>query len=781
MPYIGKQLVRGQNRKLDDISSGFNGSQTTFTLQVASQNVTVGSALQLWISVGGVIQNPLTDFTIAGNQITFTTAPAASLDFFGVIQGDVTDTNTPGDATVTTSKLATGLTVNLADGSAATSSLQLGGTDSGLFSSAADKVNVTTGGVERLEIGDSEVVFNDPSNDVDFRVESNGNANMLFVDAGNDRVGIGASGPKEVIDARGAAVFSGDHATSQNAYGTAHGIMLSSTSNLASIKAVSNGSNDVAIRFIPLSSGSGSEALRIDSSGRLLVGTTSSRSVSSLNSSLQVEGTGGDSSTISVTRNVASAAPPRVVFGKSRGTSVGSNVVVQSGDSLGEISFSGADGTDANSVAATINCKVDGTPGSNDMPGRLMFHTTADGASSPTERLRIDSSGDVLIGTTSGAGNRLYVVDNFTDSFVNPSDSVLRVENANTSGTSTQTSIAFTSKTSSSNADSAIVSQAENGSGNSSLQFWTDTSNGMSEKMRIDSSGRLLVGTSSTSRQSRAIFQGNSGGGQTSEVWFAADTNTPTGGLGNLYFSDNGHNSAAIIACVRDGGTWTSGSSQPVSLQFYTAANGSASPTERMRIDNAGNILLACTTNSGSSDTGVKIGQDNNPWLRIVGNESTGSNFFFSGYNTNATNNGYRIKVRFDGGIENHSANNVNLSDEREKKNIVNLDTKWDKVKSWELKKFHYNDDADTDDLRYGVIAQQIEEHCPEVLSSWIKQNAEDAVLDGEGNVVTPAVPEVVRKGVKEQQMMWMAIKALQEAQARIETLETKVAALEAG
>ena len=191
MPYIGKQLVRGQNRKLDDISSGFNGSQTTFTLQIASQNVSVGSALQLWISVGGVIQNPLTDFTIAGNQITFTTAPAASLDFFGVIQGDVTDTNTPGDATVTTSKLATGLTVNLADGSAATSSLQLGGTDSGLFSSAADKVNVTTGGVERLEIGSSEVVFNDGSNDVDFRVESNGNTHMLFVDGGNDVVGIG--------------------------------------------------------------------------------------------------------------------------------------------------------------------------------------------------------------------------------------------------------------------------------------------------------------------------------------------------------------------------------------------------------------------------------------------------------------------------------------------------------------------------------------------------------------------------------------------------------------
>ena len=75
------------------------------------------------------------------------------------------------------------------------------------------------------------------------------------------KLGFGTSSPKEVVDSRGAAVFSGDHATSQNAYGTAHGIMLSSSNNLASIKAVSNGSNDVAIRFIPLSSGSGSEAI----------------------------------------------------------------------------------------------------------------------------------------------------------------------------------------------------------------------------------------------------------------------------------------------------------------------------------------------------------------------------------------------------------------------------------------------------------------------------------------------------------------------------------------
>ena len=90
-----------------------------------------------------------------------------------------------------------------------------------------------------------------------------------------------------------------------------------------------------------------------------------------------------------------------------------------------------------------------------------------------------------------------------------------------------------------------------------------------------------------------------------------------------------------------------------------------------------------------------------------------------------ADSGGARINLDSDGGIHNYQSNDGNLCDEREKKNIVSLDTKWDKVKSWELKKFHYNEDADTDDLRYGVIAQQVEEHCPEVLTEWIKQSAE--------------------------------------------------------
>jgi hypothetical protein len=80
-------------------------------------------------------------------------------------------------------------------------------------------------------------------------------------------------------------------------------------------------------------------------------------------------------------------------FGKSRNTTYGSYTAVQNGDELGAIAFLGDDGTDYATPGAYIQAFVDGNPGTNDMPGRLVFSTTADGASTPTERMRIASNG----------------------------------------------------------------------------------------------------------------------------------------------------------------------------------------------------------------------------------------------------------------------------------------------------------------------------------------------------------------------------------------------------
>ena len=106
MAYIGRQLVRGQNRVLDDISGSFNGSTTAFNLTVSSSSSPPASVNQLWIILGGVLQKPGTDFTVADAVITFTTAPASTLNFWGMIQGDTSDINSPADASVTPSKIA---------------------------------------------------------------------------------------------------------------------------------------------------------------------------------------------------------------------------------------------------------------------------------------------------------------------------------------------------------------------------------------------------------------------------------------------------------------------------------------------------------------------------------------------------------------------------------------------------------------------------------------------------------------------------------------------------
>ena len=188
---------------------------------------------------------------------------------------------------------------------------------------------------DQITITDSTVVINEDSDDVDFRVESNGNANMLFVDGGNDSVVIGH-----------------------------------------------NDAND----------GSVSSAF-----------------------AFQYIGTDYNSSSMGLARFENSANAPSVVFHKSRNASIGGDTVVQDDDEMGRIRFFGNDGTDF-TEGARITALVDGTPGNNDMPGRLMFSTTADGASSPTERMRIDSSGRVMIATTntnpastSGTGNEGHV------------------------------------------------------------------------------------------------------------------------------------------------------------------------------------------------------------------------------------------------------------------------------------------------------------------------------------------------------------------------------------
>ena len=133
---------------------------------------------------------------------------------------------------------------------------------------------------------------------------------------------------------------------------------------------------------------SNTERMRLDSSGRLLVGTNTARTdfySGALGADIQIE----DSSYCAYSAYVTNGNPA-FIFG--RGNPI-------SGSIVGNLSWMADDGTDK-VEAARISALIDGTPGSNDMPGRLVFSTTADGASSTTERMLIDSSGHVKIGGT---------------------------------------------------------------------------------------------------------------------------------------------------------------------------------------------------------------------------------------------------------------------------------------------------------------------------------------------------------------------------------------------
>ena len=402
-----------------------------------------------------------------------------------------------------------------------------------------------------------------------------------------------------------------------------------------------------------------------------------------------------------------------------------------------------------------------------------------------TARATVDSDGDLGIGTASPSA-LLHIAKS-------GGNAKLLIQRSNTAAnTNDYGSILWQSSAGNNN---ALIGVARQSAENDGYMFFSTASSGtLSERMRLDSSGRFLFNT--TSNQGGHLFQIKDGDASLTKLTSAAGGND----VNMLRFRV--HNSGNTAQDASLGGiSAETASSWGGSLTFHTKpANGSPNETvtERMRISQKGFVKAGpriTDSSHGVADLNSarhEFTSDDNGWTIIVTHTSGAASEhegILINYNLdpNGTGNSFiqgnagnttRFRFASNGGLYNYSSNNSNLSDEREKKNIVSLDAKWDKVKSWDLKKFHYNEDADDDDLRYGVIAQQVEQHCPEVLTEWIKQPAEDAVLDEDGNVVTPAVAAVTRKGVKEQPMMWMAIKALQEAQTRIETLESQHADL---
>ena len=171
-------------------------------------------------------------------------------------------------------------TTLLADGSASEPGLCFStDTDTGIFRSAANTFNIATAGVERMELGGT-TIFNESGADVDFRIEGDTLANLFYLDAGNDRIGINTSSPSHRLDISqdGVAFPSAAGSTVVRIRNSAGSSTLSIDSNAGNAGAIQFGDTDAASRGTLSYNHStnsmqintnATERLRVDSSGRL--------------------------------------------------------------------------------------------------------------------------------------------------------------------------------------------------------------------------------------------------------------------------------------------------------------------------------------------------------------------------------------------------------------------------------------------------------------------------------------------------------------------------------
>jgi hypothetical protein len=279
--------------------------------------------------------------------------------------------------------------------------------------------------------------------------------------------------------------------------------------------------------------------------------------------------------------------------------------------------------------------------------------------------------------------------------------------------------------------------------------------------MTLDASGNLIVG--GTAATNTAAGRGNiTINGSSSSI-----LSIGTGGTERGYVYTQGTD-FIINASTGALNLQTAGAS---AMTFVT------NNTERARITSGGTLLLNRSSQIGSELLGVEFtGNNTGVYSYNESANSTGIGFFANftsatGTNTNTlliyrgrTGGVDRFIVYGNGGIANYQSNNVDLSDERTKKEITPAASMWDKIGALEIVTYKYNDQTH-DDVNLGVIAQQVEAVEP----VWVD-------TDGFGETPEDGVP---LKTVYTKDITFAAIKALQEAMARIEQLEAKVAALE--
>ena len=527
---------------------------------------------------------------------------------------------------------------------------------------------------------------------------ANGDGTIMYLkDDGN--VGIGTTSPSEdlTIASTSPQIRFEDTDASGTPYSKVSGV-------LGNIYIQADDGNEIADSKIDFRV-DGTERMVIDSSGNVGIGTSSPNVKLHLSDS-----TSG--SIIRLERN---------------------DTAIVAGDIYGGIEFEGQDAsTNASGVRGSITGV--GTSGAGAMD--ILFSTAAGGTTTNTERMRIDSSGNVGIGTSSPAG-LLHLSETGDGTKLRITRGGLCEWDFSLGNTSTLTGVG---------AGALELLPQNAGTTNEFAIGLAGTTTPLFHLKNDQNYFAKKVGIEDTSPVAPLTIKGRG-------TFSINNTDFIMGN--NLYYdsvSDRWErlSSSAGSALYQTAGT----------MVFYNTTAGGATgdavtPSERMRINSAGEVLISCTSNSQNSDEGTKF--VSNGRMFQVSTYSNSAQESLHMYSSGAS--AARFYVDWGGTIHATSTSISAISDQRLKENIVDLETGLTEVMALKPRRFDWKNGDKTNVA--GFIAQEVETVLPDLIDGFKDNTIEDA------------------KGVRMGDMIPTLVKAIQEQQTLIESLTARITTLE--